>query len=77
MLKNKIRSIFTLSGFKQIDYAKELGVSPMQLGNKIRNAAYSLTDIVKLADRVNAEVVIRSKDGKDIVVFDISDLDNN
>lgn len=76
MLKNKIRSIFTISGIKQVDYAKELGISPMQLGNKIRNCAYSLEDIIKLADRVGADVVIRSKSGKDIVSFDISDLED-
>lgn len=75
MLKNKIRSIFTISGIKQVDYAKELGISPMQLNNKIRNGAYSLEDIIKLADRVGANVVIRSKSGKDIVSFDITDLD--
>lgn len=74
MISNKLKSIFTFTGLKQVEYARENGISKSQLGNKIRHSAFSLKDLILLADRVDAVVVIRTKTGKDIVTFDADDL---
>lgn len=75
MLNNKIKMIFTSKGIKQVDYANKKNISKSQLGNKIRNSAFSLKDLIELCDYAGASIKIIDNDtGDQIVKFDINDI---
>lgn len=76
MLKDKIKALIKCRGIKLIDCFEVMSVSSKSaMTNKITNNRISLSDLIKLCDKLNCEVVVRDKQtGNDVTTFDMSDL---
>lgn len=75
-MNNKVKMLLQFRGKKQQDLLDIWKVSSKQaLTNKIRNERFDLSDIIKLCDYLDYEIVINDKKtGDPIVKFDISDI---
>lgn len=74
MLKDKIKALLQLRGTSISKLAEHKNVSIQHQSNKIRNAAYKLSDLVELAEFTNTKLAFIDEDNKPVIIFDMNDL---
>lgn len=69
-ITRKIKSLLAAAGKKNTELAEYLGILPQSLQNKFTRGAFSVDDLIKIAEFVGAEVALLLGDDK--IVLDSS-----
>ena len=78
MLRNKIKGLLSMNGFKIEDYANQLGIHKFSVSRKLRNNSVSIQDLIVLADMTNTDVCLVDRKTKvPIITLTTEDLINS
>ena len=69
---NKIKSLLSLKGKKNIELAAYLGISPQSMQNKLSRGSFSAEDLIKISDFLECPLCFEIDDSQKIVL-DTSD----
>lgn len=56
---NKIKSLLSLKGKKNIELAAYLGISPQSMQNKLSRGSFSAEDLIKISDFLECPFVLK------------------
>lgn len=70
---NKIKSLLSIKGRKNIELAAYLGISPQSMQNKLSRGSFSAEDLIKIADFLECPLCFEISDSQKIVL-DTSDI---
>ena len=70
---NKIKSLLSLKGKKNIELAAYLGISPQSMQNKLSRGSFSAEDLIKISDVLECPLCFEIDDSQKIVL-DTSDI---
>ena len=73
-IRAKIKYILATKDIKLTEYAKHLNRSKQSVNLKLANSAFSLKDMVELADLAGYTIAVVDKNGKQIISFDKEDF---
>ena len=74
MLRDKLKALLSLRGVSATELANSKGISKQQQSNKMRSAAYKLSELVELAEFTGTKLAFIDENDKPVIVFDMSDL---
>lgn len=76
MVSNKVKMLLQYRGMLQKDLSSIWKVSSKQaITNKMKNGRFYFSDIIKLCNHLEYDIVIKDRNtGNEIVSFDISDI---
>ena len=75
MVKEKLKYLFSVNGFKQKQIAEKMGISSQFFNNRLRLGVCKIDDLIKYADFTGTQLAfIDKKTGKVVVSFDIDDI---
>lgn len=66
MVTDKIKALLAMSGKKQIDLAKEFGLTPQSMNNKMSLNRYNAEDLIKIAEFTGCKIGFLLADGQHI-----------
>lgn len=66
MVTDKIKALLAMSGKKQIDLAKEFGLTPQSMNNKMSLNRYNAEDLIKIAQFTGCKIGFLLPDGQHI-----------
>lgn len=64
VITNRIKSLLSNAGKKQIELAAYMGVSPQSLQNKFNRGSFSADDLIKIATFTGAELAFITGENK-------------
>ena len=73
-MNNKIRSVLSLFGFKDTDFANFMGMSKASYSNKRSRSSWTASDLINLAEFTGNRLAIINDEGKVIMIFDKEDI---
>ena len=68
MLSNKIKGILAARNIKIKNFATKLKILPTSLSSKIMNNSWLISDIVTLAEEIDAKVCIIDNKTKEVII---------
>lgn len=68
MVSEKIKAILSLTGTRQADLARCLGIAPQSVANKMSRDSWSASDLIKTATLVGAQLAFVLPDGQRILI---------
>lgn len=75
MVKDKLKSLISLSGQTQIEISPKFDMSKESFNNKLRGARFNIFDLIKLASLTDTTLVfLDNKTGKPLISFDDTDI---
>lgn len=73
VITNRIKSLLSMAGKKQIELAAYMGISPQSLQNKFSRSSFSADDLIKISNFTGAELAfITGENGENKVTLDSS-----
>lgn len=73
MVTDKIKALLAMSGKKQIELAKEFGLTPQSMNNKMSLNRYNAEDLIKIAQFTGCKIGFLLPDGQHIFL-DVEDM---
>lgn len=64
VITNRIKSLLSMAGKKQIELAAYLGISPQSLQNKFSRGSFSADDLIKISNFTGAELAFITGENK-------------
>lgn len=64
VITNRIKSLLSNAGKKQIELAAYMGISPQSLQNKFNRGSFSADDLIKIATFTGAELAFITGENK-------------
>lgn len=64
VIANRIKSLLSMAGKKQIELAAYMGISPQSLQNKFSRGSFSADDLIKIANFTGAELAFITGENK-------------
>mgnify|MGYP004562048147 CR=1 FL=1 len=64
VITNRIKSLLSMAGKKQIELAAYMGISPQSLQNKFSRGSFSADDLIKIANFTGAELAFITGENK-------------
>ncbi len=68
MVSEKLKAILSLTGNKQADLARCLGIAPQSVANKMSRDSWTAGDLVRVANLVGAKLEFVLPDGQQIII---------
>lgn len=60
-IEKRIRMLLTYTGISQAELARRIGITPANLNNKLKRDRFLFSDVEKIANALNAELVCQFK----------------
>lgn len=65
-VSSKTRALLNLTGHKPADLAECLGTSVQGVRNKLSKDVFSVSDLLRICDYLETDIILRTKDGQTI-----------
>lgn len=65
-VSNKLRALLNLTDHKPPDLADGLGISVQAVRNKFNRDSFSASDLIKISNTLNCELIFKTQDGQTI-----------
>lgn len=75
MVKDKIKALLAIQNISQTELAKKRGISLQQFNLKISRNAFKPKELIQLAIDTNTQLAFIDKNGKPLIIFDETDLE--